>query len=687
MFGSFPRLPIIHWRRSHLSKRKAGEVTLKTERARSADLRPAPSRGAAARPAAGSGRRWPQTRRPALWLWLPLALIAGLALGATLLLAGRRHHPVPPAAAALPSPLPPAEQELRAALVRLPRDPEAHRALARYLLEQHRPFEALWHFQAAQELNPADPDTPIAIARALAQAGFPERAVSLLHACLARAPRDLEARRALAEIDLATARPREALSALAGAGAALPTSAPAQLLLGDARAAVEDAAAARAAYRRAVELDPGGARGHDRLGRLALARGDGAEAKREFAAAREKDPGEVGYGYRLGQAYWAAGARDEAEQLWQEVAGSAPDFAPAQLALGKAYQARGDRRAAAQRLIAAVNADPASKQAQDALAAVMTAMGDPGSAAYQHGIYYLQTDRPELAVAAFEREAAIAPARVNGPRMASLAYTQIQRLDLAAAAAQRGLQRHPHDPQLLGQLGLLHILGRSRPRAAQLCQDWLKRDPTAAEPYRLLARIAREEQHLPEALRLGEQALARDPQNALVCSGLAETLSALGGPENHRRALELARRATALNPREADDWLQLGTLLHTAGNAEEAAGAFLRALDLDPGSVEACGELSPIAGRSGRPESAHFYASLVTEIENNKRARDILWRATHSRPNDPAARERLARALLATGDLRRAGYQLQQLISLRPGDGAARHDLGLVERLLDLRSE
>jgi tetratricopeptide (TPR) repeat protein len=583
--------------------------------------------------------------------------------------------------------MPLAEQSLRDTMARLPGEPDAHRALARYLLDQHRPFEALWHFQLAQHLNPADADASIQAARALAQAGFPDRAVPLLRARLARSPGDLEARQALAELFFATARPNEALAALAGAGKALTTSAPAQLLLGDVHLAAGDAAGARAAYRRATELEPEAAVAHDRLGRLALARGDWAEAKQAFAAARERELGAVGHAYRLGLAYWGAGQHEEAERLWQEVAASAPHDAPVRLALGKAYQSHRDWSAAAYHLAAAVTADPASKEAQFALAQVMTAQGDPASAWYQRGLYYLQTDRPQRAVAAFRRMAALAPERVDGPRMTSLAYTQIKRLDLAAAEAQRGLDRHPNDPRLLAHLALLHVLGRNRPRAVQFCQEWLKREPNAADPYRLLGRIAREEQRLPDALRFGEKALDREPQNAVICADLAKTFAAMGGSENIRRAIELARQATELSPREGDDWLQLGTLLRSGGDPAAAADALLRALDLDPSSVQACSGLVEIAARERRPESIRFYASLVTALQRMKQANNLLWEATYHAPADAAARARLARALLAAGDLRRARSQLEEVAALRPGDAAARRDLALVDMLLDLRSE
>src|SRR5581483_961171 len=100
-----------------------------------------------------------------------------------------------------------------------------------------------------------------------------------------------------------------------------------------------------------------------------------------------------------------------------------------------------------------------------------------------------------------------------------------------------------------------------------------------------LAQISREEQRLPEAARLGEQALSKDPNDAAVCDELSRTLAQMPGSENARRALELARRATERNPRQAEYWRQLGVLLLAAGQLEEAAGALLHALERDLGSV------------------------------------------------------------------------------------------------------
>src|SRR5262245_6476797 len=126
------------------------------ERGRGGGGRPAGSgAGPGARPPVRSGRdaRAPRSRRlPRL---IVAAFLGGLVVGAGVASFRHRSHrlaaAVAPAAPAVA--LPPAEQSLRETVTHLPRDPDAHRALARYLLEQQRPFAALWQFLAAQELE------------------------------------------------------------------------------------------------------------------------------------------------------------------------------------------------------------------------------------------------------------------------------------------------------------------------------------------------------------------------------------------------------------------------------------------------------------------------------------------------------------------------------------------------------
>src|SRR5262249_34566102 len=150
-------------------------------------------------------------------------------------------------------------------------------------------------------------------------------------------------------------------------------------------------------------------------------------AQAAFSDAEQRDPGQVGHGFRLGLALRGAGKPEEAEQLWAGVAPSWPGYAPLQTALGQAHAHRHEGDAAAPYLVAAVNADPASREAQLTLARVMTAQGDRASAAYQRGFYYLQTDRPHLALGEFRKIQTLAPQRVDGPLMTAMAYIKMKR--------------------------------------------------------------------------------------------------------------------------------------------------------------------------------------------------------------------------------------------------------------------
>jgi tetratricopeptide (TPR) repeat protein len=270
--------------------------------------------------------------------------------------------------------------------------------------------------------------------------------------------------------------------------------------------------------------------------------------------------------------------------------------------------------------------------------------------------------------------------------MTAFARIQMKQLDQAAAVIGTGLERHPEDPRLLERLATLHVLGRNRPKAKEICASWRQAAPRAAGPYRLLARIAREEQRLTESIELAEQAVEREPADAAACYELSKSLNAAGDPAQATRALDLARRAVERNPREADHWHHLGLLLQAAGRPEDAAAALARALDAGSATPAVGSVLVQLAVELKRPQTARLFASLVTALEARQREADALWRAVYGRPTDAAAQARLADHLLAHADLTRARYRLEEVVALRPDDAGARTRLGVVERLLALRA-
>jgi tetratricopeptide (TPR) repeat protein len=646
-----------------------------------------------------------------------LLLGAAAALGVALYARSRRAVPPssPPRTVTAAPAASETEPALHEAIARSPRDPDAHRALARALLEDGRPFTALWHFRTALDLRPGDTDTPGDLARALVRAGLPALAVARLKEQLAREPAALEARRALAEAHLAAARPREALAALQAAGAALAASAPGQRLLGDARFALGDMAGARAAYQRAAAMEPGGAAAWDRLGRLALAMGEWEAARTALLAAREREPEAVGIAYRLGQAYWESGEREAAEAAWAEIAAAAPGYAPARLALGRAYRQRRRWREAATELAAALEADPGRVEAQAELAAVMEAMGQPSSALYQRGLFYLQTDRPLKALDCYRRMAAAHPASTSAPLMASFCWMRVKRYQEAGREAERGLRAHPDDPALRQRVAQLYLLTGNARAAQAFCREWLNEEPAAAEPHRLLGRAALNASRPAEAIAHYERAVALDPGNAEyhleLGKALAEAVgsgqSAAGssrvppgrdmtGPAapsalttDHRPLTTVSaeaalRRAVALAPRHAEARRHLGLLLHQQGRPDGARDALLRALDLDPNLTAAASALVAVAHGQGAaalrpPTPTRPLSSTSTSMSRSTKGEGL---GTSGLPPSAPSHARLfsevTRILQARGREREA---LERQVGLHPKDAAAH------EQLARLRAE
>lgn len=672
-------------------------------------------------------------------------VLGAVALAAAVALFARSRVSTPPSTSSDPPPPVPSapDEALQEAIARSPGDPDAHRTLARALLEAGRPFEAVWHFRTALDLRPGDTDTPADLARALVRAGLPALAVSGLKERLARDPGSLEARWALAEAHLAAGRPEAARAALEGAGSALDRSAPGQRLLGDARFALGDMAGARAAYQRAAELEPGDAAARDRLGRLALAAGEWEPARSALLAAREQEPEAVEIGTRLGEAYWGSGEREAAEAVWAEIAPAAPGTGaerrqgPARIALARAYRQRNRLREAAVELAAALEADPERPEAQAALAAVMEAMGRPASALYQRGLFYLQTDRPLLALECYRRMGAANPASPSAPLMASLCWMRVKRYREAAQEAERGLRAHPDDPALRQRVAQLYLLTGNARAAAAFCRQWLQEEPTAAEPHRLLGRAALQATRRDEAVAHFERAVALDPGNAEYHRELGQAVAAsltlshtptLSLPPERqskskskskskstsRRAEVALRRAVELAPGNAEAHRHLGLLLQRQGRWEEARDAQLRALDLDRDLTAAASALvgvgqraspflaptptptrarpSPASSTSTElapPSSASSHARLFSEVaralQARGREREALERHVGLHPEDAEAHERLARLRTEAGDLRRAAIQWEQLVALRPGDRGAPRQLAVARRLLRVR--
>jgi TolB-like protein len=111
-----------------------------------------------------------------------------------------------------------------------------------------------------------------------------------------------------------------------------------------------------------------------------------------------------------------------------------------------------------------------------------------------------------------------------------------------------------------------------------------------------------------EARLLFDRAIALDPEFAEPYRWLALDLHSawLWGAVNHdrRRALELAHKASVLDPNDAGSHWVLGLLLAKEGPWDEAEAEFAAALELDPNNADAWAMLSELMVLDGRPVQA-----------------------------------------------------------------------------------
>lgn len=610
----------------------------------------------------------------------------------------------------------PEERRLRDAVRQRPADPQAHGALGAYLLKQRRPYEALWAFQDAIDLDPKEksrgigPEAPsprrlpeesealrLQIARALIVAHLPRQALRFLARsyssshepgdATARTP-DLEERRVAAAAYLAMGDPVGAVGMLKAAGPALATSPKALLDLGNAYEVLGDDLAAEAAYRRHLEQAPDSLEGYLALARVGTRRQQWREALAALARARRLAPDDPRPLYQIALALEARGgpeAEIEADQLLGRLLASHPDYGPAHVRLGRRRLRQRRPVEALAHFEAARSAGAGGAEVRLHLAEALEATGRKAEAQYQRGVYYLETRQPHRALRAFERMALLDPGQPNAQVMIATAYAGMEEPASAAEAARRGLERHPDDPQLLSLCARMLAMADDRTAANHLCRRWIERYPEAAEPYFLLASMEREALRFREAARLAQQALARDADNAEYCLEAGRAFAALATPRDLRRAAAMLSRATALNPGDPKAPLQLAEVLLKLGDLEGARQQYQRGMDLDPGNRQGVVGLSQLCSRLGKGERVAFYSAIIRELQERADAARLLWRQVLRTPDDADAHARLAQRLLEAGDLKYARYELERVVELRPDQTVPARQLQVVERLLALR--
>lgn len=347
----------------------------------------------------------------------------------------------------------------------------------------------------------------------------------------------------------------------------------------------------------------------------------------------------------LGDAYQVSEQWDAAEQAYSKASRLAPAWAKPRVNLGVLLLSRGQPDAAVKAFEAALAREPGNTQVQllsaDALAKSGRAVealktyrkleNAPGVAAdvsTRIGNVYLQTRRPQEALAAFSRARTLAPR--DAKAAAGEAEAQIQAGNFAAGAeAYRSALGLANAGGLLSTRPILYrglaeaqLSARQPDAALQTLERALREEPQStplwyrlsAEAYFAKGDMANGETALRRALDSDVGRYPRDILDALAGRGLLErttaayeaeaavaavpsVLTALAHLARYRgqieREVDLRKKVAAARPLGAN-WFLLADAYERAGRPIDARGAYARALDL--------GGLSPAAAEQTRAQ-------------------------------------------------------------------------------------
>jgi Tfp pilus assembly protein PilF len=254
------------------------------------------------------------------------------------------------------------------------------------------------------------------------------------------------------------------------------------------------------------------------------------------------------------------------------------------------------------------------------------------------------------------------------------------------------LDEDPGNLEALRQLALLRRLQENWPDAKRLCEEILRRDPADASMRKNLAFVF---------LRLGERAKAGalyeemtrlDPEDADALALWGGFLTEEGRAPEAIAALELA---TKLAPEDAALVASLGLARETAGDSTGALAAYDRALAIDAGASSAVVPKAILLRRLGRPDAA--VSTLRAGLEQRPQDADMLnnlaWtladaeidaaeafelarRAAALVPDDPAILDTLGWAAVRAGRPADAIAPLQRALA-STGDPTVRAHLGI----------
>lgn len=209
---------------------------------------------------------------------------------------------------------------------------------------------------------------------------------------------------------------------------------------------------------------------------------------------------------------------------------------------------------------------------------------------------------------------------------------------------------------------LRHHENGQKMEAERIYRQILEIDAHHADSLHLLGVIAFQDGRHQDAVEMIRKAIAINPRAGFYYSNLGNALQAQGKP---KEAIECYQHSLRLAPGLADVHINLGNVLQAEGQLDDAVACFKRALALRPGCAEAYNNLGNALQEQDRPDEA------VACYE----------RALAQKPDYATAHYNLGCVLRALGDLDGALAQHRKALQIQPDYHRARFGEAITQLL------
>jgi len=650
-----------------------------------------------------------------------------------------------------------AEEAARTAVENQPAEAAYRQTLASILWDLGRADEALRQIEQARRLAPYDAEPALMMARYCAEGGRIEEAIAAYRDVIALKPEEAEPHYALAQLLLSAERTEEAIASLQEATRLAPARGPWWLTLArlylkqGLRSRAQEAYARAADAFSATPTDEADEQTLAQLGEACLAVGRWQEAARAYQTAFDLSP-RLDYLKGLMHARHAAQEWPEAIAAAQQIRQIQPEDADALRVLALGYAAGKDWALAEECAIAALRTNPTDAelwlvygeaalrlgqldesrqalgqacalaprdaQARQLYAEALAQSGDWAGAAEQYERQLdLTADDPAIyhrlglarrnvgdlvrAEIAFRRALSLAPQEADLHYWLGRTLHDQGQDDAALVALRTACQLNPRNGEYAKALAELSARLSPLPQAQADVERAVRLSPQDADLRALLGDVYERQGRLSEAANEFAQAAERAPDNVAAQQRYVHavrmatekahlTLSA----ETFARATRAAQQACALAGESAELLQDLAVITWLYGDRPGAMDLMRRALQLNPGSVDArrwlgiaCREMGLLAESARElvaatrlaPLSADLHAELATTLRLLKRwdeAARALRTACELKPGNADYLAQLGEALLEAGEVEQGREALEEAVAAQPDNAEAHYQLG-----------